>query len=69
MVLLNGYLNLMLSSSFKCSVSYENIDFVQGDDFEANTAKIWEKRCRMSLFISFILPVCKRAKSTGLLVL
>ena len=34
-----------------CSVSYGNIDFVQGDDFEANTAKIWEKPCRMSLYI------------------
>ena len=37
--------------AFMCSVSYGNIDFVQGDDFEANTAKIWEKPCRMSLYI------------------
>ena len=41
-------------NAFKCSVSYKNIDFVQGDDFEANTAKMWEKSCRMSLFVSII---------------
>ena len=46
-------------NAFKCSVSYENIDFVEGDGFEVNTVKIWEKPCRMS-FISFISPVCKR---------
>ena len=43
-------------NTFKCSVSYENIDFVEGDGFEANMAKIWEKP---SLFISFISSVCR----------